>query len=196
MGYIIGLARETFLINAGVRKGEWPKIRGISLSGKIVGLIGFGDIGKQTAKRALAANMKVIVYDPFSADPAGLDVRFAKWPNQVEEADFVVATCALTNSSRHMLNKEILQNRVKKGVRIVNVSRGPVIDEQALTEALHQGRVHSVALDVFEKEPLPKKSNLRSYPRAVFGSHNSSNTIDAVRRASIEAIKLIKLYLD
>ena len=195
MGYLIALARETFQIDDGVRKGEWPKPRGISLSGKTVALVGFGDIGKNTAKRMLAADMNVIAYDPVAGDVAELTaVQRATWPDRIGEADFIVVTAALTASSRHMVNADVLR-RAKVGVRVVNVGRGPVVDEKALEEALQSGVVYSAALDVFEIEPLPMDSSLRKHPRCIFGSHNASNTADAVTRTSEIAIDKLMEFL-
>lgn len=195
VGYLVALARETFQIDDGVRKGEWPKSRGISLSGKTVALIGFGDIGKATAKRLVAADMSVIAYDPVASDSPDLaHVQRAKWPQRVEEADFIVITCSLTSSSHHLLNAEVL-NKVKSGVRLVNVGRGPIIDEAALEAALKSGKVYSAALDVFEIEPLPMNSYLRIHPRCIFGSHNASNTADAVKRTSEIAINKLMGFL-
>ncbi|NKB82220.1 MAG: phosphoglycerate dehydrogenase [Nitrospirales bacterium] len=193
MGYVIALARETFQIDAGVRQGQWPKLRGISLSDKTVALVGFGDIGKNAAKRLLAADMKVIVYDPVVPDnPELTTVERADWPDRIEEADFLLITCSLTASSHHMVNAEVLA-RTKDGVRVINVGRGPVINEKALETAIQAGKVYSAALDVYETEPLPKDSYLRTHPRCIFGSHNASNTIDAVDRTSRIAIdKLFK----
>lgn len=193
VGYVIALARETFQIDEGIRQGQWPKPRGISLSGKSVALIGFGDIGQSVARRVLAADMKVVAYDPFAPDSPELAVvQRAVWPQRIEEADFIVVTCALTPSSRHMVNAEVLA-QAKQGVRVVNVGRGPVIDEPALESALQSGKVYSAALDVFEVEPLPLASYLRTHPRCIFGSHNASNTADAVTRTSEIAIdKLIR----
>jgi len=189
MGYVIALARETFEIDRGVRAGEWPKPRGISLAGKTVALVGFGDIGRNTAKRLLAAEMQVVAYDPGAPDIPDLSaVHRAVWPQGLEEADFIVVTCALTESSRHLVDAECLA-RAKPGVRLINVGRGPVIDEPALEAALASGQVYSAALDVFEIEPLPLTSALRAHPRCVFGSHNASNTRDAVRRTSEIAIE-------
>jgi D-3-phosphoglycerate dehydrogenase len=192
VGYLIALARETFQIDDGVRKGQWPKFRGISLSGKTVALVGFGDIGKATAKRLVAADMNIIAYDPVAPDCLELStVQRAKWPQRVDEADFIVITCALTPSSHHMVNAEVF-SQVKSGVRLVNVGRGPIVDEVALEVALKSGKVYSAALDVFEIEPLPMDSYLRIHPRCIFGSHNASNTADAVKRTSEIAInKLI-----
>lgn len=195
MGYVTALARETFQIDVGVRRGDWPKPRGISLAGKTVGLIGFGDIGKNAAKRMLAADMKVIAYDPYAENSAAAPavVREA-WPERIGEADFIVVTAALTESSRHMVNAEVLA-KAKAGVRVVNIGRGPVIDEAALEAALQTGQVYSAALDVFEVEPLPADSFLRTHPRCVFGSHNASNTADAVTRTSEIAIEKLVGFL-
>lgn len=195
MGYLIALARETFLIDAGVRQGKWPKPRGISLSGKTVALVGYGDIGTNAAKRMLAADMKVIAYDPFAKDDPHLpSVERANWPERVGEADFILVTSSLTDSSRHMVNAAVF-DQAKHGVRVVNVGRGPVIDEPALEAALESGKVYSAALDVFETEPLPAESYLRSHPRCVFGSHNASNTADAVQRTSAIAIDKLMEFL-
>lgn len=195
IGYVIALARETFEIDRAVRVGHWPKPCGISLSGKTAALIGFGDIGKNVAKRMLAAEMNVIAYDPDISDATPFtEVQIAGWPHRIEEADFIVITCALTKSSHHMINEKIL-SKVKKGVRVVNVGRGPIIDETALEKALQNDMVYSAALDVFEIEPLPMDSYLRSHPRCIFGSHNASNTIDAVERTSEIAIEKLIGFL-
>ena len=190
MSYVTALARETFVIDRGVRAGEWPKPRGISLAGKTVGLAGFGDIGRNFARRAIAAEMAVIAYDPFyRADPA-IDVEVATWPERVEDCDFLVFCCALTEDNRHMLDAEVL-GRAKRGVRVVNVARGPLIDTAALVGGLRSGAVHSAALDVLEDEPLAAGSPLRGFDRCIFGSHNGSNTEEAVRATSVRAVELL-----
>lgn len=196
VGYLIGLARETFLIDREVRKGLWPKPRGTSLAGKRVGLIGYGDIGSQTAKRLRAMEMQINVYDPrFSDNTAIESTDFLSWPNGLESCDFLIFTCALTKTNRHMLNAEILA-KCKKGVRIINVARGPLIDERALEQALFIGHVHSAALDVFEDEPLQLNSALHKYPQCIFGSHNASNTSDAVAATNARAIDALLRLLE
>ena len=188
LGYVIGLARQLFSIDRGVREGGWPKPAGISLAGKMVGLIGLGDIGRALAKRLLACEMHVVAYDPGVAGDLGIrGVQRAAWPERVEDADFLTFTCSLNAHNRHMLNAGVLA-RCKPGVHVVNVARGPLIDEAALIAALAAGHVRAAALDVFEDEPLPVQSPLRAMPHCIFGSHNGSNTQDAVRRASHEAM--------
>lgn len=195
LGYVIALARETFQIDAGVRQGDWPKPRGISLEGRVAAVVGFGDIGRNTARRLMACGMRVIVYDPYAEnDSATQGVERAVWPQRLSEADFIVLTCALTPSSRHMINAQTLE-KARDGVRIVNVGRGPVIEANALDAALEQGKVYSAALDVFEIEPLPAQSYLRKHPRCVLGSHNASNTADAVVRTSQVAITSLAEFL-
>ena len=196
MGYVIALARETFEIDRAVRGGKWIKPRGISLSGKKVALVGFGDIGQSTAKRLLALDMDVIAYDPFADNnPNLLEVEREVWPTRVEEADFIVVTCSLTKSSFHMVNADVFK-QAKDGVRVVNVGRGPIIDETSLEDALKSGKVYSAALDVFEVEPLPMDSYLRTHPHCIFGSHNASNTADAVERTSHIAIDKLFNFLN
>jgi phosphoglycerate dehydrogenase-like enzyme len=195
--YLIGLARETFFIDRSVRHGEWPKPTGISLLDKTVALIGFGDIGRAAARQMLAFGLKVNVYDPFAkpSDEERQKFSFHTFPEFLQEADFVVLTCALTPATRHLINKENLA-KMREGVRLINVSRGSIIDETALTEALQSGQVHSAALDVFENEPLPAGSALRTFERCIFGTHNGSNTVDAVKRASQVAMKHMFEFLE
>jgi D-3-phosphoglycerate dehydrogenase len=194
MSYLLALARETFPIDRGVRQGAWPKPRGMSLNGKVLGLIGLGDIGINLARRALTSGMKIVAYDPFHQGELPAGVEMAEWPQRVGEADFLAFTCALNKANTHMLDASVLE-KCKPGVRITNVARGPLIDEQALVNALRTGQVHSVALDVFEVEPLPMDSQLRSMDNTIFGSHNGSNTVDGVRRCSHFAIDTLLGYL-
>ncbi|OQW32152.1 MAG: phosphoglycerate dehydrogenase [Nitrospira sp. SG-bin2] len=196
MSYITALARETFLIDREVRLGKWPKRNGISLAGKTLGLVGLGDIGKATARRVLAADMRVIAYDPIARPSVKTDgVELAVWPERVEECDFIVLTCSLNEGNRHMLNAGVF-SRAKRGVRIVNVARGALIAECDLIDALEDGTVHSAALDVFEAEPLPMSSPLRQFERCILGSHNGSNTADAVMRTSERAVGLLFKFLE
>lgn len=191
VAFLIGLSRQLFQIDRGVREGRWLKPAGMSLAGKRVALVGFGDIGRNLARRLRAFDLNVVAYDPASHDDAGIGgVERAIWPARLDEADFVVFTCALTPANRHMFDAAAIA-RCKHGVQVINVARGPLIDEQALIAGLDEGRIAGAALDVFEVEPLPADSPLRKIPHCIFGSHNGSNTIEGVRRASNKALDLI-----
>ena len=194
MCYILGLARHAFYIDREVRKGSWPKPTGISLLDKTLGIIGLGDIGKNIAKRANAHGLKIIGWDPYAKNIPDHILFHDKWPEGLNQCDFLVFSCALTESNHHMFSENLF-DKIKPGLRVINVSRGGLIDEDFLLECISTGLVHSVALDVFENEPLDMKNKLLSYPNCILGSHNGSNTKEAVIRASNEAINIIKNFL-
>ncbi len=196
VSYVLGLARQTYYIDREVRAGNWVKPAGMSLAGRTVALIGFGDIGKATARFLRAFDLHLNVYDPFASPTADdrANYRFLSFPEELHTADFVVSTCALTPQTKHLINADTIA-RMKDGVRIVNVSRGGIVDEAALVAALKSGKVHSAGLEVFEIEPLPADSELRQFERCIFGTHNGSNTLEGVRRASHRAIEKMVEFL-
>jgi D-3-phosphoglycerate dehydrogenase / 2-oxoglutarate reductase len=194
MCYVLGLARDAFFIDREIRKGGWPKPAGISLAGKTIGIVGLGDIGRNIAKRARGHDLNIIGWDPFAiSTPDYVKVRDT-FPSGISSCDIIVFACALTEDNYHLLNESIL-GLLKPGVRVVNVSRGPLIKETALLEGLANGIISSAALDVFEVEPLSQSNEILNHPKCIVGSHNGSNTIDAVIRASFEAIRLLDAML-
>lgn len=195
--FLIGLARSAFLIDRKVREEDWIKPTGVSVSEKTVAVIGLGDIGCSTIQRLKGFGVDIIGYDPFSeisSEELGIS-SIALFPNDLEKADFIILTCALTESSKHIISESSI-NRMKNGVCIINVARGGLIDEGALLKALESGKVKSAALDVFETEPLSPDNPLRSFDNCIFGTHNGSNTHEAVVRASHKAISLLFNYLN
>ena len=193
VGYLVSLARYLHTIDREVRHGGWPKHRGVSLSGKTVGIVGYGDIGQRTVARCQAFGLKTIVFDP-AVKLVDEGVSLSAWPLRLEECDFIIFTCALNEGNRHMLNAATI-SRCKDGVRIINVARGPLINEHALESALKSGKVGSVALDVFENEPLPQTSYLFEHPFSILGTHNSSNTTEAVMRTNEIAVEKLVGFL-
>ncbi len=196
MAYFTGLARDSYRVDREVRKGNWIKPPGMSTTEKTVALIGLGDIGLATARRLKGFDVKINAYDPFTslnAENAGVD-QILEFPEGLGEADFVIITCALTPSSHHLINEKSIE-LMKDGVKIINVSRGGLIDEPALIAALKSGKVSAAGLDVFEVEPLPKDSELRQFEYCIFGTHNGSNTKEAVIRASHRAIDILFGFL-
>lgn len=186
MGYIILLARQLHKIDQSVRSGEWKQIRGISLANKTLGVIGLGNVGQAVMKRAKACGMSVIGYDVFPVSDSFIKetcIRFVDFDKLLKVSDFITLCCNLTSSNYHMLNHREF-DLMKKGVYIINVSRGALIDEIALVKALEEDKVEGAALDVFEQEPLPSDSPLRLFDKCIFGAHNSSNTQEAVMRVN------------
>jgi len=197
MAYLLGLARNSYQIDREVRKGNWIKPSGSSIAGKTVAVVGLGDIGQATIRRLKGFDVTIIGYDPFLKEDLtkiGVDI-FDSFPNQIEKADFIIITCALTPSSKYLINQDTI-SKMKTGVRIINVSRGPLINEEHLLAALKSEKIESVALDVFEVEPLLKNHPILDYPKCILGAHNGSNTTEGVIRASHKAIELLFGFLN
>jgi D-3-phosphoglycerate dehydrogenase len=196
MALLLGLARQTHFIDREIRNNHsWPKPAGMSIAGKHIGVIGFGDIGENLVKRLSGFDVNVTVYDPGIEGDKGFNfVNRKAFPLGLEECDFLVFTCALNKHNYHMLNAETI-SKLKTGAMVINVARGPLIDEQALIASLESGHVAAAGLDVFEVEPLPQYSPLRDMPQCIFGSHNSSNTKEGVRRATYKALEEMSKFL-
>jgi D-3-phosphoglycerate dehydrogenase len=210
IGYLLCLTRKLHVIHNSVRDNAWVKPCGNSLTDKKVCLVGFGDIGRCTARKLLAFNLNVHVSDPgFSVvnnkivcnynpelivDEYLQGVHLATLEECIINADYIITTCNLNKFTHHVINKSniILAN---KGVRIINVARGPIVKEDDVLELLESGHIESVGFDVFEKEPLDINNKLRNYSGNIFGTHNGSNTIEAVNKVSYFAINKIKEYL-
>jgi D-3-phosphoglycerate dehydrogenase len=185
MSHLLMLSRQTHRMDASVREGGWLKAEGRTLSGLTAGVVGLGSIGQAIARRAGAFGMKVIAHDihPFeAAELEKMGVLQVSLDDLLAEADVVFVACALTAENRHLIGRRAFE-QMKPGVFLINVSRGPLVDEAALTDALASGKVAAAGLDVFEAEPLPSVSPLRAFgDRCTFSTHNGSNTREAVAR--------------
>lgn len=194
---LLSLTRQTHFIDREIRTNfAWPKPAGISIEGKTIGIVGFGDIGQSVAKRLMGFDVDVIAYDPGVEGNKGFDyVSRASFPEQIESVDALIFTCSLNSKNFHMLNENVIK-MMKNSAIVINVARGPLIDEDALTNALLSGDIYAAGLDVFEVEPLPVSSKLRTLPHCIFGSHNGSNAVEGVRRATYKALEHIHAFLD
>lgn len=154
---ILVLLRRAWFASADVAAGAWPRqdLIGREAAGKVLGLIGFGAIARQTALRAAVFGMDIIAFDPFldDDDPAWSHARRVEFDPLLAEADVVSLHVPLTDQTRHMINGAALA-RMKPDAVLINAARGGVVDEPALAEALRNGRLGGAALDVFEVEPL------------------------------------------
>jgi D-3-phosphoglycerate dehydrogenase len=196
--YVTGLARDTFTIDRKVKQGEWFKPIGQSLWSARALIVGFGDIGQNLAKRLLAHDMEVWFFDPnVEKSDIAPNCLKATWPHALSQVEYVVFTAPLNNKTHHMLNDATIE-LMREGAKVVNVGRGPLIDELALVNGLRTGKIAAAALDVFEKEPLSVTSHcdlLDLQNRLVLGSHNGSNTREAVLRVSRLCIDRLSSFL-
>jgi D-3-phosphoglycerate dehydrogenase len=196
MSYITNLSRKIVEVHNGVRNQEWLKPIGSSLKDKNIGIVGLGNIGINIIKRVQVAGMKVFGYDPFVQNSTEENnFLILPWPEGIEELDYLVLACSLTAENKHLINSKII-SKFKKGIKIVNVSRGQLIKEQDLYDGIKQGVISGAALDVYEIEPLPDNSILRELDQLIFGTHNGSNTFEAVQRTSHLAINKISSFLN
>lgn len=192
IGYMLITTRFLLTVDQDVRAGSWPKPRGLGLYGRMLGLVGYGAIGQGIAQRARSCGMSVIAHDPSlaSARPDMPDVRFVGIDELATEADVVALACNLTADNRHIIDAARLAMMKPEAV-VINVGRGPLVDEAALTQALAAGKIAGAGLDVFEIEPLPMNSRLRTLPNVVLGSHNANNLASAVE--NVHANTLVNL---
>lgn len=191
MAYVLSLARNLFPVHQGVIAGLWPQPIGISLEGRTIGILGFGNIGRQLAHRAEAFGMGILFFDPFVEKEEGVLWRKAESVDTIfMEADFLVLTAPSTEMTRGIVGREHI-SLMKPSSFLVNVSRGDLVVESNLAEALRAGTIAGAALDVFEEEPLPLDAGLRQSPNIIFGSHNASNTIEGLVRASQVATDIV-----
>jgi D-3-phosphoglycerate dehydrogenase / 2-oxoglutarate reductase len=197
MAYVLLLARGHHRVDAEVRAGGWPKVEGISLAEERLGVIGLGSIGRSVARRGLGFGMDVVGADPY-AEPvsiAELGIALVELPHLLETSRFVVLASPLTDETFHLIDADTL-SLMRADAFLVNVGRGPLVDEPALVAALAEGRIAGAGLDVFEVEPLPADSPLRGFDNVVLGAHNGSNTRQGVARASAEAVSRLLGALD
>lgn len=188
-GYILNLARGHAVVDAAVRRGEWPKWEGFTLAGTRLGIVGFGAIGHEIAKRGMGFDMDVVVCDPFVETAPG-GVQLTDIDELLATSRVIVLACPLTPATFHLIDAARLA-RIRSDAYLVNVARGPVVLEADLIEALKARRLAGAALDVFEVEPLPLDSELRTLPNVLLGAHNGSNTREGVARASRAAVDFL-----
>jgi len=196
---LLNVARKIPQADATVRGGKWDRknLEGVELYNKTLGIIGMGRIGSDLSRRAIAFGMRVIACDPYlSATRArSLQVELAEeLDDLLATSDFISLHTPLTSETRHILNAARLQ-KTKPGVRIVNCARGGLIDETALANALQNGHVAAAALDVFEIEPLPGDSLLRSAPNLILTPHLGASTAEAQESVGIEIAQSIRAAL-
>ncbi len=181
LGYMLCFARNLPRMDRQMKAGVWDKIPGLALRECTLGVIGVGDVGKAVVRRALAFGTTVVGHDrkempaDFLADTS---IAMLNKPEILQQADFVSLNCDLNPTSYHLLGAEELA-LMKPSAVVINTARGPVIDEAALIDALQTGQIAGAGLDVFEDEPLPAGSPLRTMDNVLLAPHNANSSPQA-----------------
>ncbi|CAH9079834.1 unnamed protein product [Cuscuta epithymum] len=191
---LTAMSRNIAQADASVKAGKWlrNKYVGVSLVGKTLAVMGFGKVGSEVARRAKGLGMHVIAHDPYApADRArAIGVDLVSFDEAMSSADFISLHMPLTPTTSKILNDETFA-KMKKGVRIVNVARGGVIDEEALVRAIDAGIVAQAALDVFTEEPPAKDSKLVQHEQVTVTPHLGASTMEAQEGVAIEIAEAV-----
>jgi D-3-phosphoglycerate dehydrogenase len=190
IGLILSLARHIPEAAASTRAGEWPRLAGVTLEGKTVGLIGLGAIGKQVARRLVGFDCHVLAFDPYP------DIEFATrvgvglvaLEEVVAKSDFLSLHLPLLPDTRGLVGREMI-SCMKDGVFLINTARGELVDENALLEALTAGKLAGAALDVFPEEPPGPGNPLLKLPNVIVTPHCASHTDGAMNAMGWEALE-------
>ena len=170
-GFMLGLIREIYPLTTQMSNGEWPKSMGSSLAGRTLGILGYGRHGRPVARIAKAFDMNVIAWDRGSSYSSN-DLGVVRMPldDLLASSDIVSIHLLLSDESRGLINRDRIA-KMKSGSLLINTSRGAIVDEDALVEALHDNRIAGAGLDVFAVEPLPSSSPLRKMPNVLLTPH-------------------------
>jgi len=194
IGHMFNIARHIHSANVTMRDGKWNKkhYEGIELSGKTLGLIGFGRIAKEVAKRADALGMKVIYTNRSGHKPENDPFRYVTMEELYKEADFISLHMPKLADKPYLIGKEEIE-KMKDGVYLVNTARGGLIDEEALCDALDGGKVTAAAIDVFKEEPT-KNERIYTHEKISLTPHTGASTVEAQLRIGEEIISIIKTF--
>jgi D-3-phosphoglycerate dehydrogenase len=197
VGLLVALARNIPQAHAALVDGRWERSKwgGVELAEKTLGILGFGRIGQQVARRGVGLQMRVVAYDPFvSADRfRELGVESDTLENVIARADFLTLHLPLNDETRGVIDAKAIA-RMKEGVRIVNAARGELVDEEALGEGLRSGKVAGAALDVFPQEPY--SGPLLGAPNIIVTPHLAASTDEAQDRAGVIVAEQVAAALD
>jgi D-3-phosphoglycerate dehydrogenase len=197
LSYILAFCRSMPANDSLMKNGQWDKPQGFSLFEKTVGIVGFGDIGKAVAKRLKAFDCKILVNDIVAIDESierEYGVKAVSFDELIAQSDFITMHTDLNPTSSYLLNQNSFNKMTKKPF-IINTSRGGVINEADLVTALNLGLVSGAALDVYEVEPLPVDSPLRTMKNTILASHNSNSSPTCWMKVHENSIRMLQLGL-
>jgi D-3-phosphoglycerate dehydrogenase len=197
LAYILAFARRTPWMDRKMKAGAWAKDPGLALHECKLGVVGVGRIGKAVLHRAAAFGMRLMGNDIVPVDPGFVDevgVTMLPLGELLAASDFVSLNCDLNPTSERLIDGPRLA-QMKPGAVLINTARGPIVDEAALADALHSGRVGGAALDVFVSEPLPMDSRLRTLDNILLAPHNANSSPEAWERVHWNTIRSLFLGL-
>lgn len=177
IGLMLALARQIPGGREAIRQGGWPRLPGVTLQGKVVGILGLGAIGKEVARRLQSFECRLLAYDP-APDQAFAAAHGVQWAELAEvraQADFLTLHLPLTPETQNLVDRDFLA-AMKKGAFLINTARGEIVDEAALVEALQSGHLRGAALDAFQREPPEPENPLLSLPQVIAVPHLGSQT--------------------
>lgn len=180
IGLFLALARTIPVADRSVKEGKWPRLVGVQLNGKVLGIIGLGKIGRKVARRATGFNMKTLIYDVVKdeAFASQWGISYVALEELLRQADFISIHIPLDPATRGLIGEKEL-SLMKKDAFLVNVSRGSIVDEEALHQALKEGRIRGAALDVFAQEP-PAGNPLLKLDNVISTPHMAGYTREAL----------------
>lgn len=189
LGLMLSVARKIPSLDAKTKSAEWVRSTGIELYNKTIGILGLGAIGKAVAKRVQGFSMNVLAFDPYidSEYAKANDITVATIEQIVKNADVISLHLPLTAETRHIINGNLM-NSMKKGVIIINTSRGGLIDEDVALKMLKTGHLGGLGLDAFEKEPLGETA-FSSFDNVVLTPHTAAHTKEATENMANMAIQ-------
>jgi len=192
LGHMFSLARFIGIANATMRESKWNKkqYKGIELSGKTLGLIGFGRIGRQLAKKAKALEMKIIYNDILGPAKDCPEYSFVSLDKLLADSDFISLHVPANKDKSPVIDKAEF-TKMKDGVYLINCARGSVVNEAALLEALNSGKVAGAGIDVFPEEP-PQNLELIRHEKVSVTPHIGASTKEAQKRIGVEIVSIIK----
>ncbi len=197
IGLMLALSRNIHRAHAHVNSGEWDKklFKGVELRGKKLGVIGLGKIGRLVSAAAMGLGMDVIGYDPYVDDDAArqMGITKAEIDGVISSADFITVHVPLMDDTRNLISEREF-SLMKDGVRILNVARGGIINEDALYNAITSGKVSGAALDVWEKEP-PFGSRLLGLDEVLATPHLGGNTKEAQINVAVDVARSVSMFL-
>ncbi len=185
---MLALARHIPRAHQSLAEGRWDRkqYEGVELSGKVLGIIGLGRVGRAVARRALAFGMRVLAYQPNAHEPCDGVQEVKTLDELFREADFISLHPSLTDQTRSVINAETLA-KMKPGVYLINTARGGLVVEEDLADAIRRGHVAGAALDVYSSEPPSPDNPLIGLPNVVHTPHLGASTTDAQRAVAVQA---------